>query len=486
VTSSVRVIGGGLAGSEAAWQAARLGAHVELVEMRPARMTGAHATGQLAELVCSNSLRAVSIENAVGLLKEEMSRLGSLIIECARACAVPAGGALAVDRDRFSALVTDRIESHPLIELRREEATRVDPDAATIVACGPLASEALSEEIARLCGRDQLHYYDAASPIVAADSIDRSQTYEASRYGKGDGADYLNIPLDRDRYERLVTDLVEGEKHEPHGFEQDAAAGRVPFFEACLPVEEMARRGVDTLRFGPLKPVGLIDPRSGRRPYAVVQLRRENAGGTAYNLVGFQTRLTWPAQKAAFAKLPGLQNAEWLRLGVMHRNTFVDAPRVLNADLSLRAAPNVFFAGQLTGCEGYVEAAATGMVAAINAVRRIDDRQCSSAQSCALPFIPPNTTALGALLSYLQDTTSADFQPQNVTFAYVAPLDHAPRDKKTRRREIAERALREIDPLAAELLVARERSSLMLRAVQCAGEARCPARPNVAPATGYL
>ena len=268
---------------------------------------------------------------------------------------MPAGGALAVDRERFADHIEERIAAHPLIELRREECRRIPTDGIAIVACGPLASAALAEDLARLCG-PQLHYFDAASPIVASDSLDRSQLFEASRYGKGDGADYLNIALDKEQYRQLVRDLVEGDKHEPHGFESDAARGKVPYFEACLPVEEMARRGEDTLRFGPLKPVGLDDPRTGRRPYAVVQLRRENAAGTAYNLVGFQTRLTWPAQRAALGKLPGLENAEWLRLGVMHRNTFVDAPRVLAEDLSLRVAPQVFLAGQVTGCEGYVEA----------------------------------------------------------------------------------------------------------------------------------
>lgn len=434
----LRIIGGGLAGSEAAWQAAQLGMRVELFEMRPHRMTPAHRTGGLAELVCSNSLRAAALENAVGLLKEEMRRLGSLIVEAALATAVPAGGALAVERDRFSAHVERRLSEHPLVEIRREEATRLDPAIPTVVACGPLASASLAAEIQRLCGARQLHYYDAASPIVSAESIDFARVFSASRYGKGAGADYLNIPLDRKQYERLVRDLVEGEKHEPHGFEVDAAAGKVPYFEACLPVEEMARRGVDTLRFGPLKPVGLIDPRTGRRPYAVVQLRRENATGTAYNLVGFQTRLTWPAQKAAFGRLPGLERAEWLRLGVMHRNTFVDAPRALAPDLSLQRSPNIFMAGQVTGCEGYVEAAATGIVAAVNAVSRARG---------APPFAPPNTTAIGALLAYLRDATSADFQPQNVTFAYFAPLDPPVRERQARRRAIAERALAEIDKL---------------------------------------
>jgi methylenetetrahydrofolate--tRNA-(uracil-5-)-methyltransferase len=469
MTQRVSVIGGGLAGSEAAWQLARAGVPVTLYEMRPLVQTGAHKTGRLAELVCSNSLRAASIENAVGLLKEEMARLGSLIVEAARACAVPAGGALAVDREGFADFVERRIAEHPLIELRREEvrtipvAIPVVPERSSgifVVACGPLGSEALAAELARLCGRPHLHYFDAASPIVAADSIDRQQMFEASRYGKGDGADYLNIALDKAQYQQLVRDLVDGEKHEPHGFEADAAAGKVPYFEACLPVEEMARRGEDTLRYGPLKPVGLTDPRSGKRPYAVVQLRRENVAGTAYNFVGFQTRLTWPAQKAALGKLPGLANAEWLRLGVMHRNTFVDAPRVLDEDLSLRSTPNVFLAGQITGCEGYVEAAATGIVAAVNAARRAggDPRR----------FVPSNTTAIGALLAYLRDGTSHDFQPQNVTFAYVAPPEIPVRDRQARRRALAERALAAIDAIARDL-EAERRSSISVAPERSSG-----------------
>jgi methylenetetrahydrofolate--tRNA-(uracil-5-)-methyltransferase len=278
---------------------------------------------------------------------------------------------------------------------------------------------------------------------VAAESIDFSATFEASRYGKGAGADYLNIPLDREQYLTLVRDLVAAEKHEPHGFEEDKAAGSVPYFEACLPVEVMAARGEDTLRYGPLKPVGLRDPRNGQSAYAVVQLRRENEAGTAFNLVGFQTRLAWPAQREVFGKLPGLQNAEWLRLGVMHRNTFVDSPRVLQADLSLKRSPNIFLAGQVTGSEGYVEAAATGIVAAVNACRR--------AAGDVREFVPPATTALGALCAYLRDTTPNDFQPQNVTFAYFAALPNAPRDKKARRRLLAERALNDIDTIAAQL-----------------------------------
>ncbi len=435
----VRVVGAGLAGSEAAWQVARRGVAVTLYEMRPGVKTGAHKTGDLAELVCSNSLRAISVENAVGLLKEEMARLGSLIVTAARATAVPAGGALAVDRERFSSFIAQRIADNPLIELRREEVRRLDDLMPTIVACGPLASQELSAELARLCGTPHLHYYDAASPILAAESIDRSLVFAASRYGKG-GDDYLNIPLDREQYLQLVDDLVNSPKAQPHGFEQDLEQGNVPYFEGCLPVEEMARRGADTLRFGPLKPVGLkADP----RPYAVVQLRRENEAATAYNMVGFQTRLTWPAQKATFAKLPGLAHAEWIRLGVMHRNTFVDAPRVLASDLSLRAAPHMFLAGQVSGCEGYVEAAATGIIAAENAVRRLSGN--------VNPFVPPATTALGSLMAYLRDTTSPDFQPQNVSFAYMAPLETPVKDKRQRRQQLAARALAEIDVIAAAL-----------------------------------
>lgn len=437
----IRIIGAGLAGSEAAWQAATLGERVTLYEMRPQVSTGAHKTGNFAELVCSNSLRSTSLENAVGLLKEELSRLGSLVVSAARASAVPAGGALAVDRERFSQEIERRLSSHPLIDIRREEVRSLDTGVPTVVACGPLASPALAEELTRLCGAPHLHYFDAASPIVSADSIDRSRVFAASRYGKG-GDDYLNIPLDKQQYLELVADLVNSPKATPHGVAETLDEGQLEYFEGCLPVEEMARRGVDTLRFGPLKPVGLCGGREFHsRPYAVVQLRRENAAGTAYNMVGFQTRLTWPAQKATFGKLPGLRDAEWLRLGVMHRNTFVDAPRVLNADLSLRRAPNVFLAGQVSGCEGYVEAAATGLIAGHNAHRR--------RSGDPNPFAPSNATALGSLLAYLQDTTSENFQPQNVTFAYFAPLAQPVRDKRQRRRAMAERALAEIDQIVS-------------------------------------
>jgi methylenetetrahydrofolate--tRNA-(uracil-5-)-methyltransferase len=441
----VRVVGAGLAGCEAAWQAAERGLEVELYEMRPHKRGPAHKTDALAELVCSNSLRGASLENAVGLLKEELARLGSLVISAARESAVPAGGALAVDRDRFSALIEARLAGHPRVSLRREEVTALDPAQATIVACGPLPSEPLSTALdATLAaclppaeGRGpRLHYYDAASPIVATESLDLSQMYCKSRYDKGDGDDYLNLPLDREQYGTLVRDLRELPKHEPEQFEADAAAGRVPYFEGCLPIEEMALRGDDTLRYGPLKPVGLRDPRTGKLPHAVVQLRKENLAGTAYNLVGFQTRLTWPAQKEAFGKLPGLANAEWLRLGVMHRNAFVDSPRCLLPDLRVRGTGRLWLAGQITGAEGYVEAAGCGALASLAAVRVLRGLE---------PLPVPDGTALGALVAHLQNVQTGDFQPANVTWAYFPPLPNAPRDKRERRRLMAERALAKLE-----------------------------------------
>jgi methylenetetrahydrofolate--tRNA-(uracil-5-)-methyltransferase len=435
----VTVVGGGLAGSEAAWQAARRGANVVLYEMRPVKFGPAHHTGTLAELVCSNSLRGAALENAVGLLKEELARLDSLIVTSAREAAVPAGGALAVDRERFGALVESRLSALPNVEIRREEVTAIPPDGLVVIACGPLPSDPLAAAIDDLVG-GRLHYYDAAAPIVALDSLDLSVMYRKSRYDKGAGDDYLNVPLDRETYARFVEDLRALPKHQPHGFEADAEAGDVPYFEGCLPIEEMAARGEDALRFGPLKPVGLRDPRTGKAPYAVVQLRKENAAGTALNLVGFQTRLTWPAQKEAFGKLPGFANAEWLRLGVMHRNTFIDSPRLLGADLRLRANPRVFFAGQITGAEGYIEAAACGTIAGIAAAR----------ERLGLPAVEvPADTALGAIVAHLQNTASPDFQPANVTWSFFSALDEAVRDKRARRGKMAERALAKIDQFAA-------------------------------------
>ncbi|MBV8245142.1 MAG: methylenetetrahydrofolate--tRNA-(uracil(54)-C(5))-methyltransferase (FADH(2)-oxidizing) TrmFO [Candidatus Eremiobacteraeota bacterium] len=437
------VIGGGLAGCEAAWQAALCGVAVDLYEMRPAVSGPAHKTGALAELVCSNSLRGAALENAVGLLKEELARLGSLIVGAARDAAVPAGGALAVDRERFSAEVERRIVSHPNIAVHREEVRDIPRDRPVVVACGPLPSAALSAAIEALVGGSgRLHYYDAASPIVAADSLDEGQMYRKSRYDKGDGDDYLNIPLDRAAYDKLVADLRTLPKHDPKEFETDASGGKIPYFEGCLPVEEMAQRGDEVLRYGPLKPVGLRDPRTGKTPYAVVQLRKENCEGTAYNLVGFQTRLTWLAQKEAFGKLPGLEAAEWLRLGVMHRNAFIDAPRLLDAELRLHGFGELHFAGQITGAEGYVEAAACGAIAGIAAARRILGLQ---------PIPIPGDTALGAVVAHLQNTVTADFQPSNVTWAFFPELAARVRDKRERRRRMAARALEAIERFHEQL-----------------------------------
>jgi methylenetetrahydrofolate--tRNA-(uracil-5-)-methyltransferase len=439
------VIGGGLAGCEAAWQIARRGVRVVLYEMRPSKYGPAHHTGMLAELVCSNSMRGAALENAVGLLKEELARLDSLIVTSARATAVPAGGALAVDRERFGALVESRLAAERNVEIRREEVTAI-PEGSVIVACGPLPSEPLAGAIDALAG-GRLHYYDAAAPIVALESLDLSVMYRKSRYDKGEGEDYLNIPLDKETYLRFVEDLRTLPKHQPKGFELDAASGDVPYFEGCLPIEELAARGDDALRFGPLKPVGLRDPRTGKTPYAVVQLRKENVDGTALNLVGFQTRLTWPAQKETFSKLPGLANAEWLRLGVMHRNTFLDAPRMLTADLRLRAHPRIRFAGQITGAEGYVEAAACGTIAGIAAAR----------ERLGLPPVEvPADTALGAVVAHLQNTASPDFQPANVTWTFFSPLEPQVREKRLRRAKLAERALARIEAFAAAVAPAQQ------------------------------
>jgi methylenetetrahydrofolate--tRNA-(uracil-5-)-methyltransferase len=438
------VIGGGLAGCEAAWQAAQTGAAVDLYEMRPHKRGPAHETGMLAELVCSNSMRGAALENAVGLLKEELARCDSLIITAARACAVPAGGALAVDRARFGALVEARLAAHPKVTIHREEVVTWPATGRVIVACGPLPSDGLAQAIDALVGSARLHYFDAAAPIVALDSLDTSVMYRKSRYDKGAGDDYLNIPLDAAAYRQFVADLRTLPKHDPKGFEIDAVTGKIPFFEGCLPIEEMALRGEDALRFGPLKPVGLRDPRTGGTPYAVVQLRSENASGSALNLVGFQTRLTWPAQREAFGKLPGFAEAEWLRLGVMHRNTFIDSPRVLDADLRLRSNPRFFFAGQITGAEGYVEAAACGCIAGNAAAREV----------AGLPRIEvPADTALGAVLAHLGNTATADFQPSNVNWSFFSPLAGAAKrlDKREKRRRLAERALDRIDRFTREL-----------------------------------
>jgi methylenetetrahydrofolate--tRNA-(uracil-5-)-methyltransferase len=429
----VAVIGGGLAGCEAAWRLARAGIEVDLHEMKPERRSPAQRLDGLCELVCSNSLRSDSPLNAVGLLHEELRRLSSLVLSCADETRVPAGGALAVDRERFSRMVTQRIRSEPRIRLRSGEVTELPPPPEpALLATGPLTSDVLASALAAVCGRG-LSFYDAIAPIVAADSVDRSVAYARSRYGKGGGDDYLNLPLDEERYREFVEALRTAEKVPLHDFEDPR------YFDGCLPIEVMADRGLEVLRHGPMKPVGLEDPRTGQRPHAVVQLRREDVAGTAYNLVGFQTRLTWPEQRRIFRGLvPGLANAEFLRLGQVHRNTFVDAPRLLSPDLSLRERSHLFLAGQITGVEGYVESAACGHLAA----RAILDRLAGR------PFRrPPPATALGALHRHLTGEAHPpghEHQPSNVVFALFPPLPGRHRGKMARQAAYADRARREI------------------------------------------
>ena len=434
VDVDVDVLGGGLAGCEAAFQLAERGARLRLHEMRPLKTSPAHQTDGLAELVCSNSLRSDDPMSAVGLLHEELRRLGSLILWAADETRVPAGGALAVDRALFSQRIGERIAAHPNIELVRREVTRLPRPSegarATIVSTGPLTSDPLADELARLVP-ERLAFYDAIAPIVAADSIDRSIAFEASRYGKGDGADYLNLPLDADEYGRFVDALIAGEKVPPRAFEEPR------YFEGCLPIEVMAERGRECLAFGPMKPVGLTDPRTGRRPHAVVQLRAENRERTAFNLVGFQTRLTWPEQRRIFRALPGLLNAEFLRLGQVHRNTFVDAPKSLARDFSLKSRSDLFLAGQISGVEGYVESTASGLLTALSVAARLAER----------PFVPPPPqTALGALCGHLFGDAlpeGAEFQPSNVTFALFPALDARVRkhERKACRVQMARAAL---------------------------------------------
>ena len=430
----VVVVGGGLAGSEAAWRLAEAGVPVDLWEMKPRRRSPAHVLDGLAELVCSNSLRSDNPMNAVGLLHEELRRLGSLVLRVADEARVPAGDALAVDRALFSRLVTMRVEAHPLVRLVRQEAAALpEPPGLAVVATGPLTSDALAAEIAALAG-GRLHFYDAIAPIVAADSVDASIAYARSRYGKGEGDDYLNLPFDEGQYRAFVAALLAGEKVPPRDFEEPR------YFEGCLPIEVMAERGPDVLAYGPMKPVGLEDPRTGKRPFAVVQLRREDAGGTAFNLVGFQTRLTWTEQKRIFREhVPGLRDAEFLRLGQIHRNTFVEAPRVLAPDLSVRARPHLFLAGQITGVEGYVESAACGHLAARAVLDRLAGRAFRP---------PPAGTALGALHRHLTGEAHPpgyDYQPTNVVFALFPPLGGRHRGKAARKEAYVERARKELE-----------------------------------------
>ena len=434
----VIVVGAGLAGSEAAWQAARRGSEVTLFEMRPGRTSPAHKTDDFAELVCSNSLRGAGLENAVGVLKEEMRRMDSLIIRAADATAVPAGGALAVDRRGFSRYITEQITAHPNISIRREEIKTVprDEDAVVIIASGPLTSGALADEIHALLGDDALYFYDAAAPLVDAASIDMTQAYRASRYGKGDPS-YLNCPMNDREYEAFWQALTAAEKADVHDFEKEI------FFEGCMPVEVMASRGKDTLLFGPLKPMGLEHPETGERSYAVVQLRQDNAEGTIYNIVGFQTRLKWAEQRRVFRMIPGLSHVEFLRYGVMHRNTFINAPRHLRPTFQLRSEDTLFFAGQMTGVEGYVESAASALTAGINAARIAADRT---------PVVFPQTTCHGALAHYITTCDPAHFQPMNINFGLLPPLEDLPRRTRKPEKKLltARRALAALDDFLQE------------------------------------
>ena len=424
---TITVIGGGLAGCEAAWAVANAGIPVILYEMKPEKYTPAHHSAALAELVCSNSLKAARIDSAAGLLKEEMSRLGSLCVAVARQCSVPAGGALAVDRDQFSAGVTEKILSHPLITVKHCEITDLPREGVTVVASGPLTSDALARSIAEHCG-EGLNFYDAAAPIVTAASVDMSSAFCASRYDwdNTENGDYINCPLNKEEYERFHEALITAETAVLHEFDKPKV------YEGCMPIEILAKRGTDAIRFGPMKPVGLRDPHTGHRPWAVVQLRTENAEKTLYNLVGFQTNLKFSEQKRVFSMIPALKNAEFMRYGVMHRNTFLDSPRLLTADMRLKAAPHLFFAGQMTGVEGYMESAASGILAGKNAVRSVTGKS---------PLILPKETMIGALMHHVVNDSTGDFQPMGANFGVIPPLEEPIRDKRKRYMALAQRAL---------------------------------------------
>ena len=431
--NKVTVVGAGLAGCEAAWQLAQRGISVELIEMKPHKMSPAHHSANFAELVCSNSLRGDRLENAVGLLKEEMRQLDSLIISCADATRVEAGGCLAVDRDGFSGLITEKIRNHPNITVREEEITQM-PEGPVIVATGPLTSDDFSQAIGEYFGQDYLHFFDAAAPLVTAESVDMDLAWWQSRYDRGT-PDYINCALSKEEYEAFVRELVSAQEAEVHGFEDKNV------FEGCMPVEVMARRGFDTLRFGPLKPVGLIDPATGKEPYAVVQLRQDNAEKTVFNLVGFQTHLKFGEQKRVFSMIPALANAEFVRYGVMHRNTFLQSPRLLDRYYADRRNPLVAFAGQMTGVEGYVESTASGFLAAVAMAAKVQGRP--------LPDFP-RTTAIGALGYYVSDATVENFQPMNINFSIIAPLEQRIRKKAEKNLAIANRSLRVIDAMVAD------------------------------------
>ena len=430
--SVVKVIGAGLAGCEAAWQLAQRGVHVELYEMKPQKMSPAHHTADFAELVCSNSFRGDRLENAVGLLKEELRRCGSLIMTCAEATRVEAGGCLAVDRGGFAKLVTEKIRNHPNITVISQEVTEV-PEGPVIIATGPLTSDAMSDAIGAYFGADYLHFFDAAAPLVTAESVDMNLAWWQSRYDRGT-PDYVNCAMNKEEYEAFIKELVSAEEAEVHGFEDKNV------FEGCMPVEVMARRGFDTLRYGPLKPVGLIDPNTGKEPYAVVQLRQDNAEGTVYNLVGFQTHLKFGEQKRVFSMIPALKNAEFVRYGVMHRNTFLKSPKLLDCYYADRRNPMVAFAGQMTGVEGYVESTASGFLAAVAMAAKVQGKE--------LPVFP-KTTAIGALGMYISDETVENFQPMNVNFSIIAPLEQRVRKKAEKNLAIANRSLAVIDEWVA-------------------------------------
>ncbi len=427
--AEITVLGAGLAGSECAWQLAERGVRVRLVEMKPAKKTPAHVSPYFGELVCSNSLRSDELTNAVGLLKAEMRAMGSLIMQSADQNRVAAGGALAVDREGFARTITERLYAHPKIEIIEAEAAEI-PDGDVVVATGPLSSDAIAEKLAALCP-GSLHFYDAVAPIVTLESVDMSSAFFASRYNKGT-ADYVNCPMDREEYDAFVRELAAAKEAPVHGFDDGGV------FEGCMPVEVMARRGADTLRYGPLKPVGLVDPRTGRANWAVVQLRRDNADGTLYNLVGFQTHLTWGEQKRVFSMIPALKNAEFVRYGVMHRNTYLNSPELLDRYYRLKSEPRIRFAGQMTGVEGYVESAASGMLVGIEAAAELLGLEHADF---------PQETAIGALALYVSGGSVGDFQPMNVNFGIIPPLDHRVKGKRNKNAEISQRSLAIIESL---------------------------------------
>ena len=427
IMTKFTVIGAGLAGCEAAWQIAEAGYEVTLLEMKPEKFSPAHKNKNFAELVCSNSLKASRIDSAAGLLKEEMARLGSLTVPVARNCAVPAGGALAVDRNEFSQTVTDMINSHPNITVENKLVEEISPDddEILIIATGPLTEGKLGEEIQKLCG-DYLSFYDAAAPIVTADSVDMQKAFGASRYDRGGDDDYINCPFNKAEYEAFIDELINAEGAVVHDFD---------VYEGCMPIEKLAKRGLDAPRFGPMKPVGLVDPNTGHRPWACVQLRRENSKGTMFNLVGFQTNLKFGEQKRVFSMIPGLENAEFVRYGVMHRNSFLNSPKLLNADFSLRSNPNIFFAGQITGVEGYMESAASGIMAGINSVRRAQGEE---------PLVLSEYNMIGALSQYISDESVTNFQPMGANFGILPPIEPKIRDKRERYMALANRALEQL------------------------------------------